>query len=230
MNRDSLRGYLLGCVLLMVVSGSAVHAAAPYKDEAVPSLPAGTTSDWWSQVQRDLTAREYHASATGDGLQAPNRVQGFRTYFDADGIRVVERGAESRELLRLRLSEFGRGKALTRVAAGTVSSRQQRVEITRPGLIEWYENRAEGLEQGFTLTQRPPGHGDLLLTVQVVGATPHVVGEAIELRTESGRTLRYGKLKILDTEQHELPGRIEGEHSGILTLSGAAGDDGQRPA
>ena len=67
--------------------------------------------------------------------------------------------AGSPTLVELRLAGWGRGETLEPVASGEVMSEGARVEIARPGLVEWYVNAPSGLEQGFTLEQRPEGEG-----------------------------------------------------------------------
>ena len=60
------------------------------------ALPAGVPADWWSQVQANIQKEEYNITwqertVLPDGraaYQAPNRTQGFRTYFTEDGIRL----------------------------------------------------------------------------------------------------------------------------------------------
>ena len=103
---------------------------------------------------------------------------------------VAREAAEHEELLRLHLDALGRGETLRAVSAGKVTSQDHRVEIRRDGLIEWYENRPEGLEQGFTVEQRPAGEGDLVLRLQVSGVTVHAVNDGVELVTTTGRRLR----------------------------------------
>jgi hypothetical protein len=66
---------------------------------------------------------------------------------------------------------YGRD-TLEALDAATVSTRQNRVELSRAdgAVVEWYENRATGLEQGFTVT-RPPqgGTGPLRLVLRAEG-------------------------------------------------------------
>ena len=200
--------YLRSLLLFILLVLSLPTPALPETAASSPNLPTGTTTDWWGMVQHDLQAREYHASHNGQGLQAPNRRQDFRTYFEADGIRVVAReAAEHEELLRLHLDALGRGETLRAVSAGEVTSQDNRVELRRPGLVEWYENRPEGLEQGFTLAERPTGEGDLVLRLQVSGATVQAVDGGVELRTTAGRRLRYGKLMVRDRSEERRVGK-----------------------
>jgi len=99
-------------------------------------------------MQRSIEAREYEASRTDRGLQAPNRNHGLRTYFGSTGIRVNDRSSQGGdpELLELRWTGVGRGSSLMAVPEGEVSHEGARVEIRREGMVEWYVNGPAGLE------------------------------------------------------------------------------------
>ena len=70
-------------------------AAAPPKVD-VPAL------------QRGLAAREYHASRSAGGLQATNRAQDLRTFFEPTGVRIADRRVADATLAGLRLRGIGR--------------------------------------------------------------------------------------------------------------------------
>ncbi len=226
--RRTLTGLLMGlggAVLAVVMAQSPteiVHAKkAGSSNPVVPSLdrsivparkqerPSGVDKDWWSRVQRGLAQYEYRPSENGSGLQAPNRVHNLRTYFDASGIRVHDRTTESTELVGLSLHRLGRGTALQAVKGGTVHQLDTRVEIRRPGIIEWYENTAQGLEQGFTVASRREGDGPLVLELAVERATARLRGQSIELATDAGRRLQYGKLFVQDANGKTLVSHLE---------------------
>jgi uncharacterized repeat protein (TIGR01451 family) len=175
-----------------------------------PRASASAATDWWSGVQRDLAAYEYLPSASETGVQAPNRAHNLRTYFDASGIRVHDRTADgSAELLSLSLAAMGRRESVDPLTAGALHQVGSRVEIRRPTVIEWYENSAQGLEQGFTVPARPAGDGPLVLELTVRRARARLRGDAIELTTDAGRTLRYGKLLAEDSRGRVLASRLE---------------------
>ena len=130
--------------------------------------------------------------------------------FEPTGIRLHDRtAAGSPKLADLSLSKIGRGENLKPVPAGSVSHFESRVEIIRPGITEWYENSAQGLEQGFTLPDRMDGRGFLKLELAVKHAQVSLRGNSIELATDSGRRLRYGKLVAKDAAGHTLPSHME---------------------
>jgi hypothetical protein len=187
--------------------GTALLAATATHAVAAPPLDADT--DWLASLQQSIAEAEYEASENGLGLQAPNRAHNLRTYFEPDGIRVVDRkAAGSPELLGLWLVGVGRGASLIPVGAGEVASDGARIELRRRGLVEWYVNTPAGLEQGFTLAERPDGEGSLVIELALSGATATLGDDALTIRTTTGRRLRYGKLFARDAGAHPIPARL----------------------
>ena len=198
MRRSGLSPIALSLTLLLAGD----HRAGPAQAGHALALPPG--------LEGALTAREYHATPSRDGLQAPNRAHGLRTYFEPSGIRVVERtDAKAPELARIRVVGVGHGATLSGVAPGEVSSAGARVEIRRPGLTEWYENKPEGLEQGFDLATRPGGTGPLAIELEIAGAELALDDDTLLLRTGSGTRLRYDHLYAEDALGRALPARLE---------------------
>jgi hypothetical protein len=184
-------------------------AISPGADALVGEPLPEAEPGWMARAQRGIAEREYRASRNSNGLQAPNRAHNLRTYFDGSGIRVHDRtAAGSPELLSLGLAGIGRGESLVPVEPGAVSSEGARVEIRRPGLVEWYANSPEGLEQGFAVVERPEGEGALVLELGVRGAQASLRGERVIFDTGPGRRLSYAKLVAVDAEGRALAARI----------------------
>jgi hypothetical protein len=168
-----------------------------------PGLALADTGEWLSRAQSEIARSEYYASANGRGLQAPNRAHNLRTWFEPTGIRVHDRTAtDSPRLVELRLAAIGRGDSLASVAPGRLTHHEGHVEIHHPGIVEWYENTERGLEQGFTLAERPAAAapGELVLELSRAGARARYRGRALELVSEASRTLVYGKLAVADAQ------------------------------
>ncbi|MCA9501632.1 MAG: FG-GAP repeat protein [Myxococcales bacterium] len=196
----------------LTLVGLVVGCAPGELPESDGPLEAAVDASWQGGVERALAEREYHASRNREGLQAPNRAQGFRTYFDETGIRMVERGgSEGAELARLSLAAVGRGDRLEPVGSGEVVHEGPRVEIRRPGFVEWYLNSEAGLEQGFTIDARPAGEGEVVVALAVEGARASLRGDEVVLDT-GARRLSYGKLVAFDARERRLPAEfaIEG--------------------
>ncbi len=177
-----------------------------------------TNEDWQSEVFSRLEQAEYHASQLEDGLQAPNRAQSLRTYFRAGGIDVVPRQANAKEAAKWqfawRTSKWGREGQLTAVSAASGEPRAEgaRVTYSYEGFDEWYENKKEGLEQGFTVHERPAGAGPLVISGRIDGGLRPTLSSpdgAVDLLDEHGsRALRYGELHVWDAHGTELASRL----------------------
>src|SRR5262245_18734575 len=137
-----------------------------------PGFESGlTAANLPASLLKSIAAREYEASFQDQKIQAPNRAQNLRTYFEPTGIRVQDRTAQgSPALISFELRTVGGGESSRHVPPGEVRFDGARVEIERGSLVEWYDNRPEGLEQGFTLAERPEGSGELWLEIQLSGA------------------------------------------------------------
>jgi hypothetical protein len=182
-------------------------AAICFGCAAAPSGPLEESA--LDRARRHIAGREYRASDGGTGLQAPNRAHDLRTYFDATGVRVHDRTASgSPALVQLTLARVGRAR-LENVAAGTVIADENRVEIHRPGIVEWYVNSPDGLEQGFTLDRRPAGDGPLVLELAIAHAQAQLRGDTVVFETRSQRKLGYGKLATADAAGTTLPSHFE---------------------
>jgi hypothetical protein len=69
-----------------------MDAPVPMREVLSPDLgQVGADESWWQAVTADLARREYEASTTERGLQAPNRAHNLRTTFGERGIEVVPR-------------------------------------------------------------------------------------------------------------------------------------------
>ncbi|MFO0690003.1 MAG: integrin alpha [Myxococcota bacterium] len=209
----------------------ACHAGSGPESLATSSVPGGRSasveerapskgplpSDGMAEIRNHLLEREYWASSTPDGLQAPNRAHDLRTYFDARGVRVEDRNAPDRSpLVDLSLVRMGRERSLANVPNGqVVHLGEGRVEIRRQslGLVEWFDNRSDGLEQGFTLSAPPIADATrvspLVLELSVVDARADLREDKVALETATGRRLDYGHLVVRDATGTSLVARFE---------------------
>jgi len=164
-------------VLLYSLTGLAQQAVAKpgpiaSKQTAGPALPAGVQQSWWSQVQANIQQEEYGITWQDETVlpdvrgawQAPNRAQGFRTYFTEDGIRVVPQ-AEGEPtwnwgLALVEPAQFGvESSELKEKPKPRATVMENRIEYDRGWITEWYVNSPKGLEQGFTIPRPLPADG-----------------------------------------------------------------------
>ena len=215
--------------LMWMFIGLPVGVPAP--DPASP----GVDANWWTAATSQIAQQEYCASRNEHGFQAPNRVQNLRTYFGDGGIDIVPRegGAGAKAgvwRVTWRTSEWGRAGNMAPVQAAEAGPRAEGARVTYAwsGLDEWYENKPEGLEQGFTVRERRAGSGPLIVAGHFGGPGTRLreTDGNIDLLDESGaRRLRYGALVARDASGCELPAhlRVDGIDAAIMIVSGKNG-------
>ena len=225
-------------VALTAFSGGLSASTPPAAPGADVQLPAAASGDWWSQVQRNIAASEYHAvwqehTLLEDGAaawQAANRAHNLRTYFTSDGVRVIPRDSEETPAWRWGLELLAAGWAgqAESVARAEIQTDGGRVEYRRGALTEWYINNEKGLEQGFTFLQAPAGDGETLeMQVRLHGnldAGFHAGAQRIDFTTADGvRAIEFGKLRAWDADGRDLPAEFK-LADGVLSIQVAAKD------
>jgi hypothetical protein len=226
-------------------------------ESAKPSLHGTAATDYLKQqgtygsLQEAITATRYRvhpvsagtpvAGQTRAAYRAPNPEQGFDALFTPDQVRLVPRAVDDKAptwKLGVTLTGYGYGDRLEPVGAGTMTTRDNRIEIARPRLatadlavIEWYVNRGAGLEQGFTVPEPPDGRtaGEpLRLQLAIAGslrATLPGAADAITFVDPQGTAvLTYDHLVVTDADGRPLASRFaiaEGTVS-ILVADGSA--------
>jgi hypothetical protein len=199
------------------------NQSSPYSKAMQPrSIEELQQTDWWTTVQKNMQEQEYHIThqkryhraEMKDAYQASNRTQNLRTYFSSEGIQVVRRTEKSPTWSAdIKLEGFYKGnelipfaKEIDPVVTGN------RIEFDRDSIIEWYENKPQGIEQGFTINKKPKGSNGLILELGVAGNITPVLsenGEAIHFLTESNTSvLKYSKLHVYDSQGQTLPSRF----------------------
>jgi hypothetical protein len=182
-----------------------------------------------ARSEYDITWQDRTAlPGLAEAWQAPNRANGFRTYFTPSGIRVVPRDAADAPgwVWGLTLTGFGNEGALGPAPHAELLVSGNRIEFSRGELTEWYVNDERGLEQGFTITAPPtgPSPGSFLqVDLGLFGnLTPTVAedGQAIEFTTAGGvSVLRYSELHAFDATGDDLAARMDPVNPGTLRLT-----------
>ena len=224
------------------------HARAPMEASPAPSLPEGAPSGWWSQVQQRIAWGEYQLSDDAEGrLSFGNRAQELRARFEGDGRVALEpRVGPSAPLVSatdpwrgsLRTIAWGRAGSLRAFEGGAAtpggcdaSGRTdadgeclRRAEIDGAGATEWWGNDERGLEQGWTLRDRPTGDGPVVVEVAVEGLDVEVLGEGTAAVLWAGTSrLRYGSVVAVDARGATLPAWIEAAEAGLKVVVDDAG-------
>jgi hypothetical protein len=148
----------------------------------------------------------------GHGLEAEISPLGASftvTSLLSDGTKVSS--------FRWRTHALGYGESPLTLPRGEVltADESNRIEIRRPGIVEWFVNRPVGIEHGYTILNRPTDSNvksPLRLWFEVSGdftATVAEGGQHIVLHDPvNGITLNYDKLKSWDANGKSLTSRM----------------------
>ncbi len=212
------------------------------QDSAETPLPAGVTADWWAATQREIRDSEYFVTwqdvtVLADlpaAWQAPNRAHNFRSYFTERGIRVVRR-TETTPTWEwgLALLGVGRGDQRPAVAAASLSADRNRIEFDRGSVREWFVNSSDGIEQGFTIADRPASDGavgaPLYVDLALTGDLRPVLAEdnqAITFFAPGGEAiLTYARLAARDDRGRLLASHMEAHTDGEMRVIRLVVDD-----
>ena len=200
----------------------AVPAPADLADE---SPPEGLTAAEWTSIREAHEDWKHRFEKNGDGtVSATNPGQRWRTVFDGRGFLTQPRDHAWR--WGLELTGYGVGEERHSVACkATPEVSDTRLSFRRDGILEeWFVNDGRGLEQGWTLGERPAGSGEEILHLDLAvrgGLRPVVSGEGLGVNFVSendAAALTYGGLKAWDATGRLLTARFEARGTG-LTVS-----------
>ena len=164
---------------------------------AAHAAPEGVAPEVWAQLAPQVERAAYGFREASGTATARNRAQDFALAADRAGLAVD--GA-----LRLKAAALN-GEPLPEAEPTTSGGR---VEYRRGAVVEWFENRAEGLEQGFTIGNPPVtiSNDQGMLNLEVSFETELDIqvaedGQAVTLSDEQGaEKYRYGKLQVFDAD------------------------------
>jgi hypothetical protein len=184
---------------------------------------------WEIGVEDDLTAREYwitwqdhtQLDDVAAAWHAPNRVQGFRTYFTPNGVRVIPRTSDQPSWdWGLSLAEYGRGSVTHPVEQAKLFPDENRIRLDHHEIDEWFGNEPRGLKHGFVLHAPPDdenapidGAETVHLDLRVGGSLTPVLGtdgQSVRFVSSPGLAVLYYKgLEVRDAVGRALPAWME---------------------
>jgi len=233
-------GAFLGIALMgAAVISPARSAVVEYSPTAAAHGAQAIPQDWLDGALAEIKAGEYEfhplksdrrpAEREDVFWQAPNRAQNWRVYAGPAGLLIGPRDEEEAAWhWGLELAGWGSGQLLSPAPGpAEVSANKDRIVLKRgERLTEWFVNRPEGVEHGFTL-QEPEFtiEGRLVLEFRIVGGLDGDWQQsegAINFRRGPGmELLRYSQMQAFDADQTPLA-------CGLELLDGAANSDSGR--
>ena len=164
-----------------------------------------------------------------NGLRAVNAAADFETLFSTNGLVVSDR--YNHWTLTWQTVGIGREEAMETLDAVTPvlgacdeQSRDDCSSMTtykHATFSEWYANRPNVLEQGWTFDARPAGDGPLTIEGAIGGnltATMAEDGERVIFSLDDKDVLIYSGLHVTDATGRDIPARMELEEGTIRLL------------
>jgi FG-GAP repeat len=212
---------ILAVGLAVVVAGGSLIRSANDATAAQPAysgsasaplaLQTAASSTIGAQASRYAAIRENGSLVSSGG--------GLSTSFTASGLTVHAGGST----LGMAFAGIGYGAQLARPGYAAPTAALNKISYRRAGVTEWYRNGPLGLEQGFTLQQRPAGnaaHGPLTIALRTSGAALSQHGSAIRI---AGTSASYRGLTAFDAAHHKLASTLVLQHGAILLRVNDAG-------
>lgn len=183
--------------------------------QTVAGEPAATFDGLPLPVQIDLsrqlgeTQARYHFVRDGDGFMTMGT--GGDVMVSTAGLAVGSGG--DRWLLRTRsVGRTGRGRSADYPSTSVEQVAPNRLEVKWPGVTEWFVNGPAGLQQGWTLAERPEGDSEL----ELVLTSSRDVAVAADGGSVTSGAYRYGGLLAYDATGRELDARMEAAPGGLV--------------
>ena len=171
------------------------------------SLRRAITRTLGSAVSGDAqTFRRIHG-----GFATHQSVQGLRATFRQNGVRLRSPDAAKPWSINAQPQAFGRTR-LKQLGQVQPQTNGPRIDYPFHGMTEWYRTLSNGLEQGFTVRQRPSGIGTVPLSIEIAVRSSlqmtSVAGGEINFSRGGWSVAHYGGLKVVDAQGRKVPARL----------------------
>ena len=207
--------FVLATSLLLAIISLLASATDAASSKGPPALPQSAQSRISEVLGSDIPA--YQITSTGRDLRAQNLVQGFSARFNTQGVEFVNGDVHWRMAVRA----YGLGHTLTSLGLVAPEAHANRVEYRRGNLIEWYANGPGGVEQGFSIRERPGRTKGQPLTIAL-----SLSGDGVAAEAEGGKelvpakhaptNLRYAGLTAYDADGKEMRAWLELQGTDLL--------------
>jgi len=208
------------CSLLSVLALAQSSQSA--RTPVLPEAKSEVKSPGLDQALAKIAKEEYEFNANQGELSAPNRAQDLRVSVSPLGV-TVEPLREGSWKLVLRTKSIGREGSRETVAdagPGVLTNSGARAQISHGGWTEWFENRHEGIEQGWTIGAKPAGEGALYVKLGVEGDLSLRIADETGgsfHRANGDLVLRYVGLKAIDSSGRSVRAQLV-SHDGVVAI------------
>jgi hypothetical protein len=199
-----------------VALAPAAAVAAAAQSPAAANPPAGLTTAEWSSLQSQMRAAQYQVTwqtlaGQAPAYRAPNRAQGFEVALAPEGFTAAGEDWQ----VSLRLASYGGRPVPALTQAQLQADRDTVTYVWSDQVREWYHNRPEGVEHGFTLLA-PPAAGETQVELAMTLSTDLRPGLSAEGQVLSfyapepggAEVLRYDSVRVTDAGGQALPARL----------------------
>lgn len=227
--------------LAIIIVGLAVALPLPRLNAGPSGAPSALQGDQavqqlkqlglYDSLQEAVAATRYELrwedrpalNGLAPAYHAPNPAHRLSGYFTSDGLHLApqkmpsEASDQAEWRATMTLIGYGYGENLLSAGVAELQARGNRIAYRRAGLplTEWYVNKPEGLEQGFTLDTAPGTRSEgerLRLALEVTGdlrAELTEGGQAAALKQADGTlALNYRGLHAYDAQGRALPAHM----------------------
>jgi uncharacterized repeat protein (TIGR01451 family) len=187
-------------VLVLVQALAPASAGAKAETAAAPSMPPALYSAFLDATAKGAPVA--HAQDGGLAWDTPD----LKTKGSAAGLSVAPQSGNA-WTWNLQLDGFGRQGQVASLSALKVTQAGGRMELSYTTLSEWYRETGIGLEQGFTINQKPAGNGELMLHMQLDTSLSGAVSadnRSVIFASRDGQRLHYSDLYAYDANGQEL--------------------------
>jgi hypothetical protein len=192
-------------------------------------VPKGLTAQDWKAIQASIERDQYRfeEDAKSQTYHAFNAAQGLSISLSSQGFTVSPPGLPWQWGLTLRSYGFAQDQQAVASVSETRVPAVNRLEYVRGELVEWYVNERRGLEQGFTILQRPKvgaqadGPLQVVLSLRGNGQARQAGDQGLSVEDEQGQELlSYSQLMAYDASGKRLPARMKAGKEEVI-LEGA---------
>ena len=212
----------VGLALLAPITGLQPWSLIGSGDGPASSATSPLTAADEASIAQQIEAAELYFHPRGNGSFAVlNPDAGLSATLSGGDLAV--RGVDAARDVTLSTTGFGRPGHLVALDTAVPTATDVTATVAHGPVVEWFRNREGGLEQGWTIPERPAGSGRLALDLGVRGAAVDVVGAKAAQFVQGASVLSYDGLAVHDAAGTELPARFRETRDGLRVLVDDAG-------